>query len=250
MRISILSDLHLEFGPVDLPASDADVVVLAGDIHPKMGGLKWIKKAFPSQHVIYVLGNHEYYGKSIPYLTDKLRKESHGTNVRVLENEATVIDGVSFLGCTLWTDFGLFGFPAVTSAIAGDEMNDYRRIRLSTAQFRKLRPKDTLRFHAISRGWLRRSLVDPSSLGKIVIISHHAPSKMSLVLGMEDDVLSAAYASNLDDLVDQSRAKLWVHGHMHASSDYMIGQTRIVCNPRGYPESPNPNFNPQLVIEV
>jgi len=200
--------------------------------------------------VIYVLGNHEYYGKSVPYLTEKLRKTAQGTNVHVLDNEAKVIDGVCFLGSTLWTDFALFGSSGPARCLAGDQMNDYRRIRLSTHQFRKLRPDDTSGFNFKSRSWLQRALSDHPFCDRFVIVSHHGPSIGSLPPCRRNDDLSPAYASNLEDMVAASGAALWVHGHIHSSSDYMIGQTRVVCNPRGYPESPNPNFNPQLVIEV
>jgi Icc-related predicted phosphoesterase len=250
MRVHVLSDLHLEFGSLALPHTNADVVVLAGDIHTKKGGLKWIKETFQGQPVVYVLGNHEYYGTSVPYLTEKLREESTGSNVKILDNEATTINGVRFLGCTLWTDFALSGASGMARAEARYEMNDYRRIRLSTAQFRKLQPADTARFHARSLAWPRRELVDSSPLGKVVIISHHAPSRLSLDSEMETDLLSAAFASNLDAVVADSQADLWVHGHIHSSSDYMLGQTRVLCNPRGYPDSSNPNFDLGLVVEV
>lgn len=109
MRIRVLSDLHTEIAPLELPHVDADVVVLAGDIGVRTRGLEWARRAFPSTPVVYVAGNHEYYGAALPHLTDKLRKLADGTNVSFLEHDEAVIGGVRFLGTTLWTDFGLFG---------------------------------------------------------------------------------------------------------------------------------------------
>jgi predicted phosphodiesterase len=250
MRLQVFSDLHLDVGPIELPQTDADVIVLAGDVHPKLGGFKWLIENFPKQLVIYVAGNHEYYGKSIPHITEKLRSTAHGTNVFFLENESVELDGVRFLGCTLWTDFELLGSSAVARDLAREQMNDYRRIRLSTHQYRKLRPTDTAGFHYKSRNWLRKTSSEPSSCDRLVIISHHAPSILSLPLARRDEELSGSYASNLDDLVEQSGAVLWIHGHIHQSSDYVLGRTRVLCNPRGYSGSPNPDFSPELVIEV
>jgi predicted phosphodiesterase len=109
MRIHILSDLHLEFAPFQLVQLDADVIVLAGDIHTGVNGFKWIRETFPKQQIIYVLGNHEFYGQKIPKLTEELKAVSVGTNIHVLENDAIEIGDVIFLGATLWTDFRLNG---------------------------------------------------------------------------------------------------------------------------------------------
>jgi len=250
MKLHILSDLHLDFGPLDLPQTDAEVVILAGDIQPKLAGLKWALKTFPSKPVIYVPGNHEYYGKSIPYLTVKLRKESKDTSVLILENEAATINGVRFLGCALWTDFKLFDRIGLAAAAAGEEMNDYQRIRLSTHRFRKLQPRDTMMFHSRSKAWLRKEIESCPADGKKVVITHHAPSMLSVPPHRQTDVLTAAYASNLDDVLAGSGAALWVHGHIHTSADYMIERTRVVCNPRGYVGCPNPEFDASLVVEI
>ncbi len=107
MRLWILSDLHLEFGPVELPRVEADVVVLAGDVHKGRRGLAWARERFAATPVVYVLGNHEYYGEALPRLREKLEGEAAGSSVHLLENRAVEIGGVTFLGCTLWTDFEL-----------------------------------------------------------------------------------------------------------------------------------------------
>src|SRR5687767_2988927 len=109
MRIHILSDLHLEFASFQPSNVDADVVVLAGDIHTGKNGIKWIFKAFPNHPVIYILGNHEFYGQKIPKLTSEIKEAARGTNVHVLENDRFEIGDFVFLGATLWSDFQLNG---------------------------------------------------------------------------------------------------------------------------------------------
>src|SRR5580704_14857554 len=131
MRLHILSDLHMEFGPVDIPPVDADVVLLAGDIHLGTEGLKWARKQFPTQPVIYVLGNHEYYRHSLPELAGLLKAEAEGTNICVLENNLVEIGGITFLGCTLWTDFQLTGNPVEAMRVAEHTMSDYHVIRFN-----------------------------------------------------------------------------------------------------------------------
>jgi predicted phosphodiesterase len=109
MKIQVLSDLHLEFIPFQPLITDADVVVLAGDIHLGTEGLQWAKEIFTDKIVIYVLGNHEYYYHTTPTLIHQLRQLAIHSQVHVLENESIEIEGVKFFGCTLWTDFKLWG---------------------------------------------------------------------------------------------------------------------------------------------
>lgn len=249
MRIRVLSDLHVDFGTVTLPRVEADVTVLAGDICPGKSALTWIRSNFPEQPIIYVLGNHEFYGNATPKLIDDFRRMTEDTDIHVLENSQLNINGVRFLGCTLWTDFSLFGDPAVAGREAASIMNDYRRIRVSP-QFRRLTGIDTARLHARSTRWLRSQL-DSMAQQPTIIVTHHAPSSRSLDPAESEELISAAYASNLDDLVRASHAKIWIHGHIHCPISYWIGGTRIVSNPRGYPDGPtDPFFDPALVIEV
>lgn len=129
MRFHILSDLHLEFAPFTLPPVQADAVILAGDIHTGRNGLKWALQTFPDRPVIYVLGNHEFYGQKLQKLVQELRDEANGTNVHLLENDSFRIGEVVVLGTTLWTDFALNGTPVVAEVAAQLGMNDYKRIR-------------------------------------------------------------------------------------------------------------------------
>jgi Calcineurin-like phosphoesterase len=150
MRLHILSDLHLEFEPFTPPAVEADAVILAGDVSTGRNGLKWALKTFPDRPVIYVLGNHEFYGQKLQKLSKELQELADRTNVHLLENGSYTIGDVVFLGATLWTDFALNGNPVVSEVVAQTSMNDYRRIRtlprysrLKPSDMRSLTPSDT-----------------------------------------------------------------------------------------------------------
>jgi predicted phosphodiesterase len=248
MKIHVLSDLHLEFAPFEAPATDADVVVLAGDTHPGTRGLAWAREAFPTQPVIYVCGNHEFYGQSIPKHQNRLRDLARGTNVHLLDNESLSIAGVRFLGCTLWTDFALFGDPRIAGYEATQRMTDFRRIRLDP-RYQRLRSVDACALHHQSRRWLQAEL-SAQVAGPTVVVTHHAPSPRSLPDENREQLLSAAYASDLDEFVATSRASIWIHGHMHEACTYRLGATRVVCNPRGYPDEVNHGFDAGLLVEV
>jgi Icc-related predicted phosphoesterase len=247
MRLHILSDLHIEFEPFDPPTTNSDIIILAGDIHVGQKGIVWIKEKF-TKPVIYVIGNHEYYGQAWPKHVDKLKTLAKGSNIHILENEKLSIDDMTFMGCTLWTDFRMFGDPRIAGYEATQKMNDYKKIRMSP-QYRKLRSVDIAAIHNRSITWLTNQVKEQKGK-KLVIITHHAPSKNSVPKHYQNDILSAAYASQLDDFVSASKAKLWIHGHLHVKSDYNIGKTRVVCNPKGYPDEFNDKFIPDFVLEV
>lgn len=248
MRIHVLSDLHLEFGDFEPPQTDADVVVLAGDIHVGTKGVEWAKERFDSTPVMYVFGNHEYYGKAIPHLLIKAREAAKGTSVKILEQEGCSINGVRFLGCTFWTNFELLGDPKIAGYEATQKMTDYRRIRVSP-EFRKLRSLDTAIMNRQSQLWLEREF---AGLGeeKSVVITHHSPTSASLPKSYAQDLLSAAYASDLEGFVRKCGATVWIHGHIHRSTDIQLGNTRIVCNPRGYPDELVGDFVEDFIVEV
>lgn len=247
MQLHILSDLHLEFALFEPPKAEAEVVILAGDIHPGIKGVAWAMDKFPDSQVIYILGNHEYYGQAYPKHISKLKEMTQGSNVHVLENDSFISGGVVFLGCTFWTDFELFGNPRIAGYFATQNMTDYHSIRINPS-YSKLRSIDTAGIHYRSRYWMAEQLRMHKG-AKIVVVTHHIPSVKSLPEDYDDDLLSAAYASDLDDFVENSGACLWIHGHKHKRRDYFIGKTRIICNPRGYPGK-NSDFIPDLVISV
>ena len=248
MRLHVLSDLHIEFGPFAPPTVEADAVVLAGDTHPGSRGLTWAMQAFPDRPVIYVLGNHEFYGQMMPTLPKELKERAAGTNLHVLDNNVLTLQDVTFLGATMWTDFCLLGDPAFSQVLAQLGMSDYHVIR-HPANGGVLEPEQTRRLHDQTIRWLRAQ-AQAHRGRKLVIVTHHAPSGRSVHARFSDNPLNPGYASNLDQLVEESQASLWIHGHLHHAADYRVGQTRVLSNPRGYPEEPEHGFNPALVVEV
>lgn len=248
MRLYIISDVHLEFEPFDIPRDDVEIIVLAGDIGLGLKGLEWAASTFNDKPIIYVPGNHEYYGEAIPKLTEKLKQRGSEIGVCVLDCDSIEINGLRIFGTTLWTDFSLFGEPVMGEYCAQQSMNDYRRIRVSPT-YRKLRPRDTSSMHFRMRKWLESEIEKERTLDA-VIVTHHAPSIRSLKPPLQGDEVSVAFASHLDSMVKKSGAKLWIHGHTHHSTDYTIGDTRVLSNQRGYPGEGNTGFNPRFYIDI
>jgi predicted phosphodiesterase len=249
MRILVLSDLHLEHSPwapdLDTVAA-ADVVVLAGDIHQGVRGLEWARAQFLDRPVIYVSGNHEYYGGLLQGVAVEMRKVARELGIHYLDNDQLVLDGVRFLGATLWTDFLLFGATRLGDALhaAGNGITDFHTIRFgSTGWFR---PGQSVLLHRVSRDFLAQRLATPFN-GKTVVVTHHVPTNCAIAPKYSRDILSAAFASNLDHLVE--RADLWVAGHTHIAADVSVGECRVVVNPRGYPGEAS-GWNPRLLVEV
>ena len=261
MRLQLASDLHLELlerwrhERLITPAPDADVLVLAGDIHRGTAALERFA-AWPVP-VLYLAGNHEYYRSRWETQRSALRRAAEGSAVRFLDNDAVTLDGVRFLGCTLWTDYEGAGVPAPEAmAAAEDFLLDHRRIDTASGPFRA---RQALEDHLRSRAWLARELAADRST-PTVVLTHHAPHPGSIHPRFAGSPINGAFVSDLSALVEQ--ADLWLHGHMHDSCDYRVGRCRIVCNPRGYAHNrhdaaaiqdlvfENPAFEPQLVIDV
>ncbi len=248
MRLHILSDLHLEFKPLKIPTTAADVVILAGDVDVGNRGLDWIKRNFPDQPVVYVLGNHEYYRHALPELTETLQRETKGSDIHVLENSSFEYHGFTILGCSLWTSFLVGPDPEAAMRTAEALMNDYRIIRNSTEQ-RVLRARDTARLHQESVQWLKEELGrhDPA---RTIIVTHHAPSRRSEAPYHANSALNPAFTSDLDEMIEASGVPLWIHGHTHFNVDYRLGATRVLSNQRGYPKQHCTGFDEQLVVEL
>ena len=251
MRIRILSDLHLEFDDWAPPAARADVVVLAGDIHVGTKGLAWAREEFPSTPVVYVPGNHEYYGGQFKDVSDALRYTAERLKIALLDGDEIVIGGVRFLGATLWTDFALHGSEPrqIDRAMADAKygMNDFRVIRHAEAG--TFHPQQARDIHLAQVRWLDNELTKPFD-GSTVVITHYLPHPQSISERFRGSSLNPAFASDLSHLL-KPPVGLWIHGHTHDSCDYMVNGTRVVCNPRGYlPMEPNPAFDSALVVEV
>lgn len=253
MLLNILSDLHLGQGALAAPRTDADVVVLAGDIGRPEEAIAWA--AALGKPVLYVPGNHEFYGASIGGTLARLQALCAGTEVRVLSDAQQVIGGVRFLGSTLWTDFLLDG-DGEGRTVAVDQalrfMRDYSRIWLDDELLQRFTPVDSVTLFQRHAAWLAHALAVPHD-GPTVVITHHAPAPASIHPRFAGSPINACFVSRAEHLLDGERVQLWIHGHTHDSFDYHLNGTRVLCNPRGYARdgvNENPMFDPQLVVEV
>ncbi len=239
MNFILISDLHLEGTPTYRPASvenESEItLILAGDIcemrkpNILIPFLQDVCKRF--KHVIYVPGNHEYYGGHMYISLDKLlvAMESQFTNFHLLHNRFVEIDGVNFIGSTLWTDFNKGNPMAMWDVARG--LNDYSYIR--TGNYRKISAAIILAEHNTAKNFINDTLYLLNDQ-KNVVITHHAPCTLSISPAYINDPLNAGYVSDLSDLIDKHKPLIWCHGHVHTSHDYMLYDTRIICNPRGY----------------
>jgi predicted phosphodiesterase len=242
VRLQVFSDIHLEFGDLTLPAVDADVIVAAGDIGVGCEAAPWLQRL--RRPVIYIAGNHEFYGAEMGRLRHELAAACAGSNVHFLDNSIVRVAGVRFLGATLWSDFDNDPL-AMHEAQAG--MNDYALIEASPG--RTLTPADGVALQRAACAWLERNLV-PYHPEPTVVVTHHAPSHRSWPW-VDEPLRRAAYCNQLDPFVERCGATLWIHGHVHARADYRIGDCRVVCNPRGYAGvALVPRFDPGLIIEI
>jgi DNA repair exonuclease SbcCD nuclease subunit len=200
--------------------------------HGFRGFLDRVSQRFP--HVVYISGNHEFYnGKWVGSLGD-LRKEcSYYPNIHFLECDAWTHNDITFVGGTLWTDMNK-GDPMTLHAIQ-DMMNDFHIIRNDDRGYTKLRPMHTVERHLKTVAYIR-SVIENNPTSRYVVVGHHAPSNLSIHPRYASATLmNGGYVSDLSNFIlDHPQIKLWTHGHVHSPFDYMIGSTRIVCNPRGY----------------
>jgi Icc-related predicted phosphoesterase len=257
MKIWLFSDLHLEHTPLpELQAPEADLCIAAGDILDKgiIPSLDWLNANIASKMpVIFVAGNHEFYKSSILEAKASARAAAaQMTNVHYLENQAIEIDDILFAGATLWTDQSLHDNQQLSAYFAKDKqigMNDYKKINWQKSPWQRLTPARTIGMHRESRAFIQNSLKSHS--GKSVVITHHAPSILSMNDEHAKGTAAPSYASNMDDLIDELQPTYWVHGHIHQSNRYKIGKTEILSNPRGYGDNEKgTSFNPQFVFEV
>jgi predicted phosphodiesterase len=266
MKIALCSDLHLEFQDIELLNTEgANVLILSGDIliaedlhqhkelpptvtspyatYQDLGRRQAVaqrfreflarcSKEFP--HVVYVAGNHEFYHGKWKASLDHLREEcDRFPNVYFLEKDIKEIDDYTFVGATLWTDMNK-NDPLTLHSI-GNMMNDFKVIRNDEHGYTKLRPAHAMYRHQQTLSYFK-NVIDDRKDKKIVVVGHHSPSHQSIHPDYgRDTLMNGGYHSNLDEFIlDRPQILLWTHGHTHVPFDYMIGTTRIVCNPRGY----------------
>lgn len=237
MNVQLMSDLHLEFQPDggralvnSFDPSGVDVLVVAGDLAPFStleAALRMLCERYSSAEVVFVAGNHEYYGSSSRQV-DALRRDLRLPNLRWLECDVVEIRGRRFLGCTLW-----FRESPARRALA-----DFRVIR----QFEPWvyeRNAESIRF-------LERELRQGD-----IVVTHHLPSQASVAKEYEGSPLNAYFVCDVERLIDERSPAIWVHGHTHSSCTYAIGSTIVMCNPRGYRNvDENPEFDPRFILEI
>ena len=286
MKIKLVSDLHLEFSDCVITNNDnCDVLILGGDImvaqdlhdHPEPPNIAdqaaiaagtglgrrqekaqrfrdFFKRcSFQFPHVIYIMGNHEFYnGKfyaSIDYMRDEIAKYP---NIYMLEQDTKIIDDVVFVGGTLWTNMNRRD-PLTMHAIEG-MMNDFRIIRNDKRSYAAMSALDVAIRHDRTLAYIKLMLQEHKDK-KCVVVGHHTPSFQSMhPMYAHDTLMNGGYHSDLSEFIlDHPQIKLWTHGHTHHPFDYVIGETRIVCNPRGYEAdgySEGTGWDPEKVIEV
>ena len=196
-------------------------------------------------------GNHEFYHgkwiKSIAVLREVARRYP---NIHFLENDVFKLDNITFVGGTLWTDMNR-GDPLTLHAIKS-MLNDFSVICNDEAGYTKLRPAHVVSRHRKTVEYIR-SVIESAPDEKFIVVGHHAPTRLSIPAHYKDEyIMNGAYASDLSEFIlDHPQIVLWTHGHIHNTSDYMMGETRIICNPRGYVgEEHLSDFNPNLIVEV
>lgn len=250
MKLHLLSDLHNEFlrskSVPPIEETDADLIVLAGDIDTGLHGLKWAAGEAErlGKPVIYVSGNHEYYRYDISLSPEMHAFAARHELLHFLENDELVIDGVRFLGCTLWTDYRAVGDPADAMQVVMQRLNDHRLISNGDDLFL---PEDALALHRESRAWLEAQLAQPFE-GKTVVVTHHGPSLLCKHPRFPMDEFGTAFLSDLPELIEQ--ADLWCFGHTHANLDAHVGKCRLVSNQRGYENEAMWGYEPGRVLEV
>ncbi|WP_445370792.1 metallophosphoesterase [Methylomonas sp. HW2-6] len=225
MRINYFSDVHLEFGDQSLPDTDADIVVAAGDIGVFSQGVEWLKAI--GKPVIYVAGNHEFYGYEYRQTLEMLREQCANTQIRFLEKGQFVFQGVRFLGCTLWSDLFVDGLDKAEAL--GRSLNDFRKIMFGDQAFR---PEQFVELYRESRLWLEQRLAEPYP-GRTVVVTHHAPTEWSWI-DSPNVIKKIAYCNDLKPLFHEYEIAAWFHGHVHNLGDYRIADARILSNTRGY----------------
>jgi len=282
MKLALGSDLHLEFGDLDVTNTlEAEVLILSGDImvanelqhyNPKaiegfsskksIMYMNFLERCSSNyKDVIYIMGNHEHYHGDFGKSSNILREATKTfTNIHFLDKESITLGEVTFLGGTLWTDMNKED-PLTLYSIKG-VMNDFRVIKNSSRVVsfkdeegkRQVRaatfsPEDTVEDHKAMLTFIDTATKDTTN--KYVVVGHHSPSKHSTKpMYADDTMMNGAYSSNLSEFIlARPQIKLWTHGHTHYKFDYMVGETRVVCNPRGYigHEAQADDFNFQLL---
>jgi hypothetical protein len=253
MRIALLSDVHLSVNAIPFPQVEADVVVLAGDIARPAAAIEWARSC-PTP-IVYVAGNHEFYGSDLVSTYQHLNRLAQGTRIHVLERSEYVHEGVRFLGCTLWSDYRLYDKSedrALGIDMATKLIRDFSHIKVSPDFPDLFTPAISQLVFLQTVAWLEECFSRDSTL-PTVVVSHFAPTRSSISPAFADSPINSSFVSDLAARIKVWQPALWLHGHTHGSFDYRVGNTRVICNARGYAKggiNENPDFDDACVIEL
>lgn len=259
MKFLLASDLHLDElkNPIEdcvlHVEQDTDYIILAGDIGERFSHVEWLKNISKIKPVIYVPGNHCYYHDRLTIKEEKLREKLVGYDVTILSNSVIEHDNFVIIGTTLWMDLTLFPSKEKQAKIDYDiTMKDRKKIH--SRSMRKFYASEVQKEFRKNLSWLEDQLHKYHDK-TCIVVTHHAPSILSISASLREKLIAACYASNLDDFIKRHpQIKVWCHGHIHESSDYNIGHCRIICNPykgmfyhKGWH---NPSFSNKLQVRV
>lgn len=249
MKLWAVSDLHCDhypWTPAHVPAHD--VMIIAGDVHNSADDAiieLYVIAQRTRRLIVFVPGNHDHFGSTLVEQFDGL---SSGTVCVLSSGQSVIIGGVRFVGATLWTDFGLADDLYGSEAWAAKHMPEYQHVRRSDGT--AIWPADTSEAHRRHRAAIE-AVLSQQHLGPTIVITHHGPSRRSIAGAV--DVADAAFASDLEPMIMRHQPSLWVHGHVHQHLDYLIGNTRIIANPRGYQgddHGEDSGFIEDLIVEL
>ena len=265
MKIQLLSDLHNEFMRHGkkfpdhqwsgvIPETNADIIILAGDIDTGIKGAEWAiaESGRLAKNIIYVLGNHEFYGHEYSSVKRKVSQLCKGTGVHCLDPDVYIQDGVRFIGATLWTDYKAdISVPQdLAMFYVGKALTDHRVIKYkSGGSYRRFKPHDALAIHLKELNWLAKQLSHVYE-GKTVIVTHHGPHPVCQHPAFPVSEMSGAFHSDLGTLIEKNDIDVWVYGHTHANLDKIIFDTRIISNQAGYPGENVSSFDAGFIIEL
>ena len=249
MKINFLSDIHLEYlgYQYDLAKTDADIIVLAGDIGNGLLGVEWAIRQSEKleKPIFYVFGNHEYYNNDFT-LVERAKKYAKDSIVTIMDRDIVEIDEYLIAGTTLWTDYCLYGEPQqwVAMHAAKDSIADHSLVTYDDHIFT---PEDALKEHKKDLEWLNSAL---QSTKKKIVITHHAPTFHAAHPHYRGDMCTPAFCSDLEGFIAERKPVVWINGHSHYSYRKQIGDTICMSNPKGYRHEGVLHFDPKLIVEV
>ena len=257
MKIKVWSDLHLEFRKylfdhihLEHPDDKETTLLLAGDISTGTTAQPFVEEMCKHfKYVIMIHGNHEYYYNDFEKTVANWQAwelEGSPKNFHFLYNDYRVLDGVRFLGGTMWTSFN--DGDVITMGAAHRIMTDYVEI---SNRGNRITPDFVMAEHDKFMDFLLRKFDEPFD-GPTVVMSHHSPGNALKRRGRVGDRVESCYFADIEEVIGYHNvADLWVHGHTHNNWDYVINETRVVCNPYGYwGYDTNKEFDRNLILEV